>query len=328
VSQSSDPETAPADVIDVDALMESLRARVAAKKAHGHYSVDELMLDQPVDDPIEPGEIERLRELATPPVHLDVSPSNKPAIGPVVSRVKRKLVAGTSEPLLRLRNEVSDFNVTLLRYIADLSREVAHLKRVTLTDGSTEPPGLDRVADDVRRLAADGSAPSVAREVMDHVMTLVEGRRPVLFVRLDPETEAMRDLDATWIEPHRLMASAISGEDRRVIVGDPAETLASLAERSVGAVVVGGIVERVSIDYVRQLLANAQRVLVDDGCLAIAALDPAAEEAVNDVLTAGGYPQRAVPAGLLKQEMELAGFRDVHSSGDAGSAHQVVHGSV
>lgn len=118
------------ETVDVVALMEDLRRRVALKKAAGLYTIDAIAIDRVTgEDPVAPDELERLRELAVQQLDLAVSPSTKPGLGKLVTKVKRVLVRGTSEPLIRASTQANEFNTTLLRYIALLGREVRSLQR-------------------------------------------------------------------------------------------------------------------------------------------------------------------------------------------------------
>jgi hypothetical protein len=122
-------ERIPSETIDVVALMEDLRRRVAAKKAAGLYTVDAMAVDRmSSEEPIAPEEIERLGVLAILHPDLTVSPSNKPGLGKLVTKIKQTLVRGTSDPLIRVATQSNEFNVTLLRYVALLSREVRVLQ--------------------------------------------------------------------------------------------------------------------------------------------------------------------------------------------------------
>jgi hypothetical protein len=127
---SADP-AGPADPLDVDALMEDLRRRVAERKARGLYGVDALMAASLEDEgePFGLEELERLRELAVQRVDLDVAASTRPVVGGLLSRAKRLLVRGTSQPMYGLSAQATAFNAALLAYLASLAREVAALQR-------------------------------------------------------------------------------------------------------------------------------------------------------------------------------------------------------
>lgn len=128
------------------ALMDELRRRVAEKKAAGFYTVDEMVRDRlSGDEPIAHEELIRLHDLAIQQLDLSVSPSNKPVLGRLVTKVKRVLVQGTSEPVIRMSTQTNEFNVTLVRYVALLAREiprlqaeVEQLQAIELEEGSRE----------------------------------------------------------------------------------------------------------------------------------------------------------------------------------------------
>lgn len=146
-------EDESADPLDVERLMEDLRRRVADKKARGLYGVDALMTDA-VENGGEPfglDELERLRELAVQRVELDTASSTKPVVGGAISRVKRLLVRGASQPMYSLSAQATAFNGALLAYLSSLAREVASLER-QVRAGREE---AERTRGDVDRLAAD-----------------------------------------------------------------------------------------------------------------------------------------------------------------------------
>jgi hypothetical protein len=124
--------TAPQkDTIDIDALMEGLRQRVAEKKAQGLYGVDALMAASVEDDgePFGLEELEALRELAVQTVDIDVAASTKPVVGGLVSQLKRLLVRGASQPMYGMSARATAFNAALLGYLSTLAREVSALER-------------------------------------------------------------------------------------------------------------------------------------------------------------------------------------------------------
>ena len=109
--------------------MADLRQRVAEKKARGLYSVDALMADRPTtDEPFAAEELERLRSQAVLRYEMAVIPSTKPVVGWVVTRVKRKLVRGTSEPGFRLAAQANAYHAALMAYLSQLGRELTALR--------------------------------------------------------------------------------------------------------------------------------------------------------------------------------------------------------
>lgn len=326
ISESSEP-------IDVEGLMEGLRTRVAQKKAQGHYSIDELMLDRVTDEPIDSRDIERLRDLATQPPDMRVNPSNKPVIGTVVSKVKHKLIAGTSEPLLRMHSEMSDFNVGLLRYVADLSREVAALKRQMAHLASADArTGVGD--DDARRLAAERSRIQLSDAVATRLAALCHATGSVLQVGVALDGPVPGVTGVSGVEGHR----APGGSDRGagVAFGDPLTVVRSLADAGCGASIALDVVERVSLSYATALIEGLARVTADDGPVIIVGREPESPDLVVDVVSDGGFPRRAVPADVVAREMEAAGLREVeieHTDRDAqpapptsrGSRHFIVH---
>lgn len=326
----SEDRTTVGESIDVAALMESLRTRVAQKKARGHYSIDELMMDHVTDEPIESRDVERLRDLAAKLPDMGVGPSTKPIIGPVVSKVKRTLVAGTSEPLLRMYSEMSEFNTALLRYVSDLSREVAALKRQVVALGGTDARETSR-DDDARRLAAESTRFLGSDAVSARIRMLLTDASPALQIGVGDDGLVSGVDGLSGVEAHRDQASDTAAE--HLIWDDPLTVFEKLHGDAVGGVVIVDVVERVTLRYVDALLAEAARALRGDGIVLVVGLEPDAADAVADVVTEGGFPRRAVPAEIVARTLESAGFSAVgieHPDGETeGSArrtrHYIVH---
>ena len=172
------------DPLDVDALMADLRTRVAEKKAQGLYGVDALMAAS-VEDAGEPfglDELERLRELAVQRVDLGVTASTKPMVGGVVSRLKRLLVRGTSQPVYGLSAQATAFNAALLGYLSSLAREVAALERQV----RAEREAGEAARAEVERLAAEAEAARVAlAEARAQVERMADAALPERIARLE-----------------------------------------------------------------------------------------------------------------------------------------------
>jgi len=83
--------------------MEQVRARVAAKKEQGLYSLDGLASRGGVDvEPFNVQDLIWLDEVAEIRPDLDLVQSTKPGVGAVVGKAKGKLARATSQPLLDL----------------------------------------------------------------------------------------------------------------------------------------------------------------------------------------------------------------------------------
>jgi hypothetical protein len=120
----------PGDVLDVDALMSDLRARVAEKKARGLYGVDALLDDGDVGtEPFSPEDLERLRALSVLEYDVQVGPSSTavPVIGSLVTQAKRQLVRGVSQPGYSLAAQINAYHGALLAYLTRLAREITAL---------------------------------------------------------------------------------------------------------------------------------------------------------------------------------------------------------
>ncbi len=125
------PESADLrEVIDVDAVMADLRARVAEKKARGLYGVDALIVDRaPAAEPFSPEELERVRGLAVLHYDIAVGPSTKPVLGPLVSRIKSTLVRGVSQPGFSLTAQLNAYHGSLVAYLARMAHEITRLQQ-------------------------------------------------------------------------------------------------------------------------------------------------------------------------------------------------------
>jgi hypothetical protein len=174
----------PGGVIDVDALMADLRKRVAEKKARGLYSVDALVVEPPPDEPFAIEELERLREQAVLHYDLDVNPSSKPFIGAAVTRVKRALVRGTSQPGFGLTAQANAYHAALMAYLGQLARELTELRRA-LHDAQTTAElavqsARESEVDALRELGqVEGRVEELAAEVRSLREQLAErGREP------------------------------------------------------------------------------------------------------------------------------------------------------
>lgn len=121
------------EVIDVDALMDDLRARVAEKKARGLYGVDALVTDRPpAGEPFSAEELERIRDLAVLHYDLVVGPSTKPVVGQAVTRVKGTLVRGVSQPGFSLTAQLNTYHGALVAYLTRMAHEITRLGEETV----------------------------------------------------------------------------------------------------------------------------------------------------------------------------------------------------
>jgi len=116
--------------MEIDVLMAEVERRVAEKKAAGMYAIDALVSPTPSAD-VQPFAVGDLAELA---LLVDVIPdfelarSTKRGIGGIVSRLKSRLSRATSQPLIGMGDQQSQFNASLLSYLTELAQEVAVLR--------------------------------------------------------------------------------------------------------------------------------------------------------------------------------------------------------
>src|SRR5262249_59776739 len=111
-----------------EGVRSDLRRGVAGKKARGLYPVEARVVE--ATEGIEPygqAELERLRALAVQRLDLTTSASTKPGVGRLVTRMKRMLVRGTSQPLYHLVGQTNTYNGALLGYLSQIARQVADL---------------------------------------------------------------------------------------------------------------------------------------------------------------------------------------------------------
>lgn len=154
-------------MVDVEGIMDDLRRRVAEKKAKGLYGVNALMASTTEDDgePFGLEDLERLRDLAVQRVQIDTATSTKPLVGGAVSRLKRLLVRGASQPMYGMSAQATAFNGALLAYLSSLAREVSVLERQVRSEREqgeavrAELAALrEELAESVRTVAAAGDA--------------------------------------------------------------------------------------------------------------------------------------------------------------------------
>jgi hypothetical protein len=116
-------------VIDVDAVMSDLRARVAEKKARGLYGVDAVIVDRPgAAEPFSPEELERVRALAVLNYDLSAGASSKPVLGGLITKAKRTLVRGVSQPGYSLTAQLNTYHGALVAYLARMAHEISRLQ--------------------------------------------------------------------------------------------------------------------------------------------------------------------------------------------------------
>jgi hypothetical protein len=154
--------------------MADLRRRVAEKKARGLYTVDALVVE--ATEGIEPygqAELERLRALAVQRLDLTTSASTKPVVGGFVTRLKRMLVRGTSQPLHHVIGQTNAYNGALLGYLSQIAREVANLQRhVEATQAITGQVQRSMAESELERQRDEGQIAGRAEELADEIAAL------------------------------------------------------------------------------------------------------------------------------------------------------------
>jgi hypothetical protein len=220
------------DALDVELLMEDLRRRVAEKKALGLYGVDALMEASAEDDgePFGFDELERLRELAVQRVDIEVAASTKPVVGSLISRAKRLLVRGASQPMYGLSAQATAFNGALLAYLSSVAREVAALDRqLHAVHEASEASSAEatRLREDVARVldrveASDAAVARLADAALPERVARLE-RAPA--AAAPPAAATGPPPAATGGDPVRLRLEATGSDEATARVAAYAETL-------------------------------------------------------------------------------------------------------
>lgn len=347
------------DPLDVDALMADLRRRVAEKKAKGLYGVDALVADA-LDEPGEPfalEELERLRELAVQRVDIDVAVSTKPVVGGIVSRVKRLLVRGTSQPIYGLSAQQTAFNAALLSYLSALGREVGAVSRRLEEERARNAElreSVDRLAWELRRAEAglqqrvglleqasrDGGAPATAgtlrlrleaaedspgrRAVLEGYARALagDGRRVVHIGAGSGQALHLLGEDAEGIEQDAGLAAAGAAAGRRVRNADPVAYLAAVAPRSIDGILVTDVVERLDGEGLAALCTAIARALAPGGAAIVEGRHPAN----TDDVWRDPDLRRPIHPETVRIALEAAGLTVRAVDGDgAGAGRYAVH---
>jgi hypothetical protein len=242
-------------------------------------------------------------------------------VGGAVSRLKRLLVRGTSQPVFGLSAQATAFNGALLAYLAALAREVGALERqlraertaaedaradaaalraelaealaalqglrgdvATLTDAAlpARVARLERGAGPVRlRLEATEDDPGREARAARHAASFGDG--PVLHAGAGSGWAlAAIGARASGVEADPELAAAAAAEGRDVRHGDPLAILAGLPEASLGGVLVTDLVERLDGSGLTALAGAVARALAPDGAVVVEGRHPAGVAADPD----------------------------------------------
>lgn len=168
--------------------MGDLRRRVAEKKAKGLYGVDALMAASTEDDgePFGLEDLERLRNLAVQRVQIDTAASTKPLVGGAVSRIKRLLVRGASQPMYGMSAQATAFNGALLSYLSSLAREVSVLERQVRAEREQGDGLREELAGLRAEVARSTEAMAEARAAVAHLADAALPERVARLERLGP----------------------------------------------------------------------------------------------------------------------------------------------
>ena len=114
---------------DDDALLAELRQRADAKHAAGVPSFDDLSVDIAAEErAISSPELEALREIVGRQIDRLQPPPARSQLGRVRAKIEQTMVRANGPVPLLVRQEVNELSVTLLQYLATLSREIVSLR--------------------------------------------------------------------------------------------------------------------------------------------------------------------------------------------------------
>lgn len=337
------------DPLDVDALMEGIRARVAQKKARGLYSVDALAVDTlTTDAPWDQERLEALQAAAAVTQRIVVAPSDKPALGTAVTKTKRFIVRAGWHNLEDVAGQITRFNAEMAAYAASLGTEVARLRREldevahgagTATSLTERVARLETVAADARlsRLEA-GSVetpppvpvtsvpPAPATEVEDlreaagldsppeaDFGALLGPRERVLMLRCGDGAglETLSGGEVAGVEERVGLAAAAARAGRRVVAADPVAHLESLAAGSVDGVVGAGLLEELSPARLARLMRALGRAVAADGAVVLEVRNPRSAEEMLNGFWRDPRRLRPVDPETVGVLLQVAGFPDV-----------------
>lgn len=335
------------DPLDVDALMEGIRARVAEKKARGLYAVDALAIDAVgADAPWDQDRLEELQAAAAVTQRIVIAPSDKPGIGPVVTRAKRFIVRAGFHNLEDVIGQVTLFNAEMAAYAASLGGEISRLRR-DLDAARVSGQGTQGLAARVERLEAvaadarlarleagapsgpvtdDGAASPAPPEVdalrisavldtppVANLGALLGHRRRVLALRCGDGAllDGLPGDEVTGVDARAGLAAAGTRAGRTVHAADPVAHVESLADGSVDGVVAVGLLEELTPDRLARLMSGIGRVVAPDGAVVIEVRNPRCAAEMHDGFWRDPRRLRPIDPETVGVLLQVAGLPDV-----------------
>lgn len=306
-------EHEPAEDVDLARVRAELAVR-AEDLRRTDAAAFERDVEAAVDDavPGRPGDVPGLLRRAERQAAIEPLPPIGTRPGPV--RVAKQAVRrATVGPLTHLAAQVGALGATLVAAAQALEARVARLERhVGGLDGLLAVPTLPGgVLDAVAAVAGAAANGSPGAPVL-HVGAGDGG----LLARL-----AAQGLGGWGIEPDasRVLAARQAGLDVRL---DQPSSLSDVAAGSAGVVVLGPVVDVLTVADLDTLVSHARRVLMPGGAVVVTSFDPATFAAAQPVVhdLAPGQPlQLATWAHLLQG----AGFGPLHDQAVEGEGGDV-----
>lgn len=338
------------DPLDVDALMEGIRARVAEKKARGMYGVDALALDGVgADAPWDQERLEALQAAAAVTQRIVVAPSDKPGLGTAVTKTKRFIVRAGWHNLEDVAGQITRFNAEIATYAASLGTEVSRLRRemdqvahgAGLAGGLAERVArLEAVAADARLSRLEAGAPveapasapdtvaasTVAPAAVEHLReaavldtapeadlgALLGVRDRVLALRCGDGSmlDALTASDLAGVEERQGLADAAARAGRRVVAADPVAHLESLGAGSVDGVVAAGLLEELTPARLARLMRALGRAVAPDGAVVLEVRNPRCAAEMLDGFWRDPRRLRPIDPETVGVLLQVAGFPD------------------
>jgi hypothetical protein len=261
--------------VDVDALVEDIRATVAAKRAAGEYP--QALLD----------DLERDFDVAAvsdPPEMLSLIQTARPLQGGRVVRtakkVTRRLLAWYVRPTA---DDQTRFNDAITRELRSLERRVEAMESNYQATLAAHLPSAESLAGALKK-------------------SLQSRKGPVLLVGSD-------------LRLGDIASQLVAFDASKPRIGD---RLNRLSSEAFAAVVLDGVLQRISSREIGALLKTAKRVLMPSGLVLVAGPDPEDADRPNDPSGIDISMQRWLSCDTVEALLNASGFQSIgHSIIDA-----------
>lgn len=332
------PRKPPA--IDVEALMEDLRERIAEKKADGLYAVDDLAADLRLEgEPWDPDQLERVHVASGVMPGLVTSPSDGQLLGKAMERVKEQIVRASWRNLADLAEQLNRFHAEITAYATSLGAEVQRMRdEVREIHAGQDGGGLTALNARIERLSASLQPSDVPGGELDLSSLPIADEAPALPPLLAREMDARGGtgllfgcgtgelLDALgpgWrgVDERGALAAAARARGRDVLAVDPLAYLDGVGADSVDRIVIRELPESRPVGELGRVLARVRHALTSDGVLAIIVRNyTAADE--RDAFWRDPWRQRPVEPETAAALAVAAGFENTRTlwAGDEESS--------